>query len=699
MKENMKAAVLRVVNEHADALEAKEVYRQVQAESREQFDSTVQALTNDGSLIVTKRGKLISPKSSGLVPAKIVSQSKGFAFARPLSGGEDVYVPAERMKGAMLGDMVMLHQVRQAAKGPEGAVERVVVKGSRTITGTVLRSRSGCELRPDSAFRFCIEIERGAAMGARDGDKVLAVLSKKQRRVLPTARVLKIYGKASSAKICADAVIDANKIPREFSPQAMEEARRLQARGILPQELQGRLDLRNAAIFTIDGADAKDLDDAVSVEKMENGWKLGVHIADVSHYVREGGPIDTDARLRGTSVYFADRVVPMLPEALSNGLCSLNAGEDKLAFSAMMELDAQGELRHYTFSKSVIRSKVRGVYSEVNQIFNHTAGEELTEKYRPVYQSLLQAQELANLLKERAAQRGTMDLESGECRFVLNEEGVCIDVLPRVQGEAEQMIEQFMIMANQAAARLARRAELPFVYRVHESPDPDRVQTLRELAGVLGLPNAKLKEGVQAADFARLLDAARDTPAELVISHQVLRTMAKARYDYRPLGHFGLCLVDYCHFTSPIRRYPDTAIHRILTDYVSGQNKEQLQKKYTEFAASAASFSSEYEVRAMRAERDAEKCYMAEYMTQHVGETFEGVISGVTGRGIFVALPNGVEGFVSLDHFPECRFRFDGLTAHTDEITGMRLAIGGKLRIQVQSADVATGLIDFLPAE
>lgn len=292
-----------------------------------------------------------------------------------------------------------------------------------------------------------------------------------------------------------------------------------------------------------------------------------------------------------------------------------------------------------------------------------------------------------------------MDLESGECRFTLDEKGICVDISARVQGEAEKMIEQFMLTANQAAAMYARSVDIPFVYRVHESPDLERVRTLSELAGALGLKNRRLREGVRSSDFAALLREAAPTPAAKVISSQVLRTMAKARYDFRPLGHFGLALEDYCHFTSPIRRYPDTAIHRILSDLVKGVPVSKIQKKYTEFAADAASESSQCEVRAMRAERDAEKCYMAEFMTQHIGEEYDGIISGTTARGIFVELANGVEGFVSLEYFPECRFHFDGLTTHTDEISGRQLTIGGALRIQVAAADVATGMIDFVPAE
>ncbi len=699
MKEDIKSAVLRVVEENHEAMEPSDVFQRVQAHDFEQFTNSVKQLQEDGMLIITRKGKLISPKTSGLVPARIVSHSPKFSFARPLDGGEDIYISEGDRKKALPGDLVMLHKLRTSYKGLDGAVERVVVKGSRLITGTLSRARMHCEVIPDANFRSPIPVEKGATLGARNGDKVQVLLSFRPRTTRLSARVIKIYGKASSARICADAIIDAYGIPTQFPAEATMEAKHLAHRGISQKEKENRLDLRDECIFTIDGADAKDLDDAVSVKKTEDGWDLGVHIADVSHYVQQGTPLDQEALKRGTSVYFADRVIPMLPKELSNGICSLNAGEEKLTFSALIHLDTKGKITSYEFQKSMICSKVRGVYSEVNQIFDGTADEEIEKKYQPVMKSLTEAKELAALLEQRGIQRGVMDLESGECRFTLDEKGICVDISARVQGEAEKMIEQFMLTANQAAAMYARSVDIPFVYRVHESPDLERVRTLSELAGALGLKNRRLREGVRSSDFAALLREAAPTPAAKVISSQVLRTMAKARYDFRPLGHFGLALEDYCHFTSPIRRYPDTAIHRILSDLVKGVPVSKIQKKYTEFAADAASESSQCEVRAMRAERDAEKCYMAEYMTQHIGEEYDGIISGTTARGIFVELANGVEGFVSLEYFPECRFHFDGLTTHTDEISGRQLTIGGALRIQVAAADVATGMIDFVPAE
>ena len=481
--------------------------------------------------------------------------------------------------------------------------------------------------------------------------------------------------------------------------EVLAEAEKIRKSKITEKDRKGRLDLRGLGICTIDGPDAKDLDDAISVSRTRLGYRLGVHIADVSHYVKAGSAIDLEARERGTSVYFADRVIPMLPEALSNGVCSLNAEEDKLTFSAIIELDKQGTILSFRFRKSIINSKVRGVYGEVNQLFNGTADKALRKKYSPVIRSLHAARELAEILKARAKRSGTVELDSTESRFVLDGQGVCVDVQPRESGEAEQMIEQLMITANQAAAQLAKRANLPFVYRIHEQPAPDRVESLSDLVGALGLNPVSLRHSasVKTADFAAIMEQAEGTPAQKVISHQLLRTMAKARYDTQPVGHFGLALEDYCHFTSPIRRYPDTAIHRILSAYLA--KDKQIAAHYTEFAREAASNSSKCEVRAMAAERSAEDCYMAEYMRQHIGEEATGVISGVTMRGVFVELPNTVEGFVPITSFEGAHFEFDGMITQYDATTGRKLTIGQPLRVKAVAADVASGRIDFLPVE
>lgn len=674
----------------ADAAERTE-----ETEDFERFLHTARELEAQGSLVFTKKGNLMATEANGLVRAKVVSQSRRFLFARPVDGGEDIFIPVESSRKAMLGDLILIGHIKQSARGPAGEVEKVLKLGKRTFTGKAMRGPNGLELKTDAAFRFPIPLKKEGPR-LREGARVFAEVYMDKRGAL-RAKPLKTYGEAASARVCADSMIDEYGIPVEFPSRALEEAEAVTRRGVRPQDYEGRLDLRDALIFTIDGEDAKDLDDAISVTASPEGYRLGVHIADVSHYVRQGTALDTEAFARGTSVYFADRVIPMLPKAISNGICSLNAGEDKLAFSALLTLDKEGNLTGYSFQKTVISSKVRGVYSEVNRLFDGTAGQALKKKYAPVAQPLQDARTLANILKKRAAARGTMDLESRESRFVLDENGVCIAMHPRKSGEAEQLIEQLMIAANQAAARFAREKGIPFLYRVHEEPSADRLQSLGELAALMGFDTRRLKEGARPSDLSALLEKAKDTPYARVISHQLLRTMAKARYDARPIGHFGLALADYCHFTSPIRRYPDTAIHRILSDLAAGVPAAELKKRYASFVEEAAGHATECEIRAMMAERNTEACYAAEFMHAHIGEQFDGVVSGVTEWGVYVELENSAEGFIRAEYLPN-GMEYDGALRYKSRAGRESLTIGDALRVLVTGADVSNGQVDFIPA-
>jgi len=699
MIEEVKSKILKHMKQAPQSITSRGLIKKLNIKDSKDFYRALNQLKQEGLVSVDPKHRVRLVEKKEIVKAKIVSLSKGFAFARPADGGEDMFIHADNLKSAFIGDMVELNNVKQSPKGLSADVDAISEKSSRTITGTLSRGAGLCELIPDDAIRYHIPVEKAAMMNAKNGDKVQAEIHRTPHTSMLSARIVKVYGKSNSAKICSDAIIDQNQIKTKFSDEVLSEAKRIAAQTITEQDLKGRLDLRDTSICTIDGADAKDLDDAISVSKTKAGFKLGVHIADVSHYITQGSAIDAEALERGTSVYFADRVIPMLPKEISNGVCSLNAGEDKLTFSAIIELDKQGEILNYQFKKSVIHSKVRGVYSEVNQLFEKTADADLKKKYSPVIRSLNAAKELADILKVRSIKNGTVDLDSTESKFTLDDKGVCIDVQPRHSGLSEQMIEQLMITANQAAAKLAKERDIPFVYRVHEQPSPDRVDSLAELVGALGLNPRSLKHkgDIATADFADIMRQAEGTPAQKVISHQLLRTMAKARYDTHPIGHFGLALADYCHFTSPIRRYPDTAIHRILSAMLETKSKEELNKRFLAFVNTAATNSSSAEVRAMQAERSAEDCYMAEYMSQHLGDCYTGIISGVTMRGVFVELPNSVEGFVPMLSFEGADYRFDGMITQVDEKSGNKLTIGQSLDVKVVAADVASGRIDFIP--
>ena len=630
------------------------------------------------------------------VEATLISLSKNFGFARPDSGGDDIFIHGSALQGAIVGDKIIVGDIRKDDRGPSGRVRRIVEHKPAQTTGTVSITDEGIEFIPDNAIRYNLRMRERDLNGAKNGDKVMASLEQDYRGDWAYASVKKVFGSGRTARVCADAIVEQYGIPHVFPQEVLDEAERVGNEPISDEEYAKRLDLRGEPIFTIDSKDAKDLDDAISVKRTDFGYTLGVHIADVSHYVKEGSAIDEEAINRGTSVYFADRVIPMLPEVLSNGACSLNAGTDKLAFSALIELDKEGHITKYDFKKTIINSKVRGVYSEVNEILDGTASEEILNKYAPVMESLMSAKELADILKANSAARGTMELDSGESKFILDENGICIDIMPRVSGEAEQLIEQMMVTANIAAAKFSLDHKLPFLYRVHGTPDPKRVEELVTLLQLVGVPCKEIvKPNPETQDFAAILDRVRGLPCETLVSQRLLRTMEKARYSTEETGHFGLALSDYSHYTSPIRRYPDTSIHRVLSAFVEGMPAEEVRRRYAQFCETSATESSRNEIRALIAERDAEDCYMAEYMSQHIGEHFEGTVSGVTMRGVFVRLENSVEGFVSLDAFEDEDFVYDGLI--TQRSPKRELTIGTPLPIIVASAYVATGKVDFVP--
>lgn len=692
--------ILSVLEKSPDGLfSSRELLRLSKIKSKTAFYGALHHLERSGAVAVDQKHRVRYLPPEKDVKAQLISLSSGFGFART-EEGKDVFVPGSSLKGAFVGDSVLLTGVKDQEKGLFGKIKRVTERGRNSVTGTLRVDERGAHVVPDAKIRFNLDVLPKDLNGAKDGDKVAVTPKLDKRGDWRYGVVYSIFGDSQSARVCADAIIEAAGIPNEFSETVLLQATAAAERPITEEELGDRLDLRGEPIFTIDGADAKDLDDAICVKKTAKGFELGVHIADVSHYVKENTALDKEAYARGTSVYFADRVIPMLPEALSNGSCSLTAGTDKLAFSAVIQFDTAGEMLDFAFHKTVIRSVVRGVYAEVNRIFDGTADEGLKEKYSAVLPGLQSARELALILRDRAKARGEMEIESGELKFVLDENGKCVDIQPRTTGEAEQLIEQMMISANIAAARFSQKHELPFLYRVHENPQPEKIAELCELLDRLGIDCKEIKKAKpQAEDFGVLLERVKGTARAELVSQRVLRTMDKARYSDEELGHFGLSLQDYSHFTSPIRRYPDTSIHRIMTAFLSGMPQSKLQKKYTDFARESAAESSKNEVRAVSAERAAESCYAAEYAKLHIGEKHEGIISGATARGIFVRLTTGIEGFVSMADFEGCDFVFDGTVTHRDARTGKVLTVGDALRIVIASSDVSTGRIDFMPAE
>jgi len=629
---------------------------------------------------------------------KVVKLGKNFAFVMLEDGTSDIFIPGRFTKGAMPGDDVLVEKFEhpRVEGSDEGAILAILTE-KNDLVGTVRRVEGRLRFVPDDCPAITMPLARDCEGGAKDGDKVaVEILNRGNRQEDHRVGVAMRFGSSDEAKRCAKALLYAKDIRTRFPDKVRDEAKKFEGAEVSEKDCEGRMDLRALPIFTIDSAETKDIDDAVSLTRTsDGGFELGVHIADVSNYVKPGTELDNEAFSRATSVYYADQVVPMLPKALSNGICSLNENELRLAFSCLMRLDKEGNLTDYRFVKSIIRSRVKGVYSEINALLAGTADAEIKAKYADVIDQLPAMKELYGHRARLRKERGCMDIESGEVKLILDENGRCIDVKKRTSGESESMIEEFMLLANQCAAHFARVKQIPFVYRVHEEPNAEKLERLHTLLQACGINDHFAKDVPAPKELSAILEGVRGTPYEQIINTGMLRCMSKALYEEKPKGHYGLVLKDYAHFTSPIRRYPDLAIHRIMTDMLKGTEKETMILRYTDFAERASKQSSEREVIAMQIERKAEDCYKAEYARRHLGECYEGTISGVTQRGLFIELDNGVEGFVPASSLTPSGTSLTEGVRLTDPASGKTWSLGDKMMITIVRADVNLGKIDF----
>ena len=629
---------------------------------------------------------------------KVVKLGKNFAFVMLEDGTSDIFIPGRFTKGAMPGDDVLVEKFEhpRVEGSDEGAILAILTE-KNDLVGTVRRVEGRLRFVPDDCPAITMPLARDCEGGAKDGDKVaVEILNRGNRQEDHRVGVAMRFGSSDEAKRCAKALLYAKDIRTRFPDKVRDEAKKFEGAEVSEKDCEGRMDLRALPIFTIDSAETKDIDDAISLTRTsDGGFELGVHIADVSNYVKPGTELDNEAFSRATSVYYADQVVPMLPKALSNGICSLNENELRLAFSCLMRLDKEGNLTDYRFVKSIIRSRVKGVYSEITALLAGTADAEIKAKYADVIDQLPAMKELYGHRARLRKERGCMDIESGEVKLILDENGRCIDVKKRTSGESESMIEEFMLLANQCAAHFARVKQIPFVYRVHEEPNAEKLERLHALLQACGINDHFAKDVPTPKELSAILEGVRGTPYEQIINTGMLRCMSKALYEEKPKGHYGLVLKDYAHFTSPIRRYPDLAIHRIMTDMLKGTEKETMILRYTDFAERASKQSSEREVIAMQIERKAEDCYKAEYARRHLGECYEGTISGVTQRGLFIELDNGVEGFVPASSLTPSGTSLTEGVRLTDPASGKTWSLGDKMMITIVRADVNLGKIDF----
>ena len=640
-------------------------------------------------------------KQAGEITGIYQATSRGFGFVTPEDGKsreDDWFIPPRSDGGAWHGDQVRIQPLEEEGEGRRRSARVTVVTGraNKTVAGILSRHNRELWLQPDNdKLPGPIQVLT-KRRNVRAGDRAaVAMTSFGSAKLPPMGTLREVFGPAGERESAVAAILYQNDISRDFpdavlaeaqaAPQAVEEA-----------ALADRLDLRDKIIITIDGAASKDLDDAVSLEKDGRGrWVLGVHIADVSHYVTQGSALDLEAWERGTSVYFADQVVPMLPRELSNGICSLNPRVDRLALSCIMTLTPEGEVVEHTIAKSVIRTTERMTYEDCNLLLDvqrRGQAPALQERYRHILPMLEDMAALSKVLAGRRRRRGALELDTKESYVICDDTGAPVDVAVHAQGVSEALIESFMLAANECVARHLNKLDKPCVYRVHEKPSPDKAEALRTMVAPLGYD---LKEA-DGPSLQKLLDASRGKPEEAAVSMMVLRALMKARYDGENLGHFGLGAKYYCHFTSPIRRYPDLMVHRLLTDLLDGKLTGQREKKLAAAVQKAAVQSSQRELAAQTAEREIEKRYMAEFMHGHLGETFAGVVSGVTRFGLFVMLPSGVEGLLPVEALPGQGYQYD--EAHLTLVSeggGVSYTFGSPLEVVCAAADPATGQIDF----
>lgn len=626
----------------------------------------------------------------------------GFGFVRREEGG-DIFISRRNMGGAMHGDTVVADLLPEhlCTRNREGIIEKVLSRGVTEVVGTFQKNkRFGFVVSDDKRNNDDVFVKKSDFHGACNGDKVVVKITRyPEKNVSAEGKVTEIVSRCGDRSGEIKALIRANGLFETFPSRVNAEAKVRSKEKISERQLSGRRDLRDQTIFTIDGASAKDLDDAVSVKKLPGGnYLLGVHIADVSHYVEADGYLDREALKRGNSIYLLTRVVPMLPKVLSNGICSLNPHEDRLTLTCQMEIDCHGDVISHEIFESVINSRARMVYDDVSDILED-GDRELIERYQFIHRDLLYMEELAEILRKKRKDRGSLDFDFDEAEIQLDENEVPVKIDIEERRTANRMIEEFMLVANQTVAEHFFWMEYPFIYRVHERPDTEKISALKAFLGGFGINLAGNPDNIHPKALSDILQKIEGEPYENIISTVMLRSMKKAFYSTECQGHFGLSFKYYCHFTSPIRRYPDLCIHRIIKASIKGQADEKLLQKFRADAVIAADTASLTERKAQTLEREVEKMKKAEYMQEHVGEIFDGIISGVTGFGIYVQLPNTVEGMVRLDSlrddyydYEEGRYRVVGRLTHNV------YALGDKVKVIVIDANPQEREIDFAMA-
>lgn len=674
---------------------------QVPRDEKEDLRQVLEELAMDGKICTDSKGKIRAVEGN-LLQGIFCGTAKGYGFVRAEGMEEDIFVPENATNGALDKDEVQIQLEEGAAGGRrrEGRVVRVLRTANDTIVGTYRKNGSyGFVISDNQRLGSDIFIPQGMSRGAVTGHKVVVKITRPgERSKNPEGKVTEILGHVNDPGVDILSIVRAYGLPEEYPDGVLRQVEQMPEE-VSSEELAGRMDLREMKMVTIDGEDAKDLDDAVSLTKEGDVYHLGVHIADVSHYVPEFSPLDKEALKRGTSVYLVDRVIPMLPHKLSNGICSLNEGVDRLALSCMMDIDGKGNVVRHRIAETVVRVDRRMSYTSVKKILEDEDIQEI-KKYEPLVPMFQLMLELAGILREKRRKRGSIDFDFPESKILLDAKGNPLDILPYERNKATKIIEDFMLIANETVAEDYFWQEAPFVYRTHENPDPEKILKLGIFINNFGYSIKIGQDEIHPKELQKLMEKIEDTPEEALISRLTLRSMKQAKYTVSNEGHFGLATRYYCHFTSPIRRYPDLQIHRIIKENLRAGLSEKRTQHYRNLLPEVAAQSSMMERRADEAEREVEKLKKVEYMKHFLGETFEGVISGITAWGVYVELPNTVEGMVRVTNLKDDYYFYDEEHySMVGEHTHRTLSLGQKMKVRVEAADKILRTIDFVPAE
>ncbi len=684
------------------------VMLQVSKEDRGELNRILNELLAEGKLSLTKKGKFIKAKYSDKeLVGTFISHPKGFGFVEIEGRDEDLYIPENFVNGAFHKDTVRVsllsgYSAGQNGRRQEAQVIEILARGMKQIVGIYDKSNKNYGfVMPDNTKvgeDIFVPVER--SKGAVSGHKVVCEITdygKNNRK--PEGKITEILGHVNDPGVDIMSIVKGYELPTEFSEKIMHQVERV-ANEVSEADMAGRRDLRAVQMVTIDGEDAKDLDDAVSLTRDGALYQLGVHIADVTNYVQENSALDWEGRERGTSVYLVDRVIPMLPHKLSNGICSLNAGENRLALSCLMTIDQKGEVVSHEIVESVIRVDRRMSYTSVKKILDDK-DEETCREYEELVPMFELMRELAGILREKRKKRGSIDFDFPESKIILDGQGHPVEIKPYERNVATKIIEDFMLIANETVAEHFHWMELPFVYRTHDNPDPEKISKLGTFIRNFGYSIKSRQEEIHPKELQKLLAKIEDTPEEALISRLTLRSMKQAKYTIDCTGHFGLACQYYCHFTSPIRRYPDLQIHRIIKEQIRGRLNEKRIEHYSEILPEVAKHSSEMERRADEAERETDKLKKVEFMEQHIGEIYEGVISSITTWGVYVELPNTIEGMIHVSMLPGDYFYYDDETYEmVGQATDIRYKLGQKILVRVNATDRLLRTIDFdIPLE